>query len=283
MKNKYFKTINIKTSPFDVDYLSGLLWGFEISGITEENDFLSVFLEKNFDEITLDIKNLLDDLKNQKIINSYSTEESILEDQNWNEEWEKQTNVIKVSDKLVIKPTFREYTSVGDEIVLTIDPKMSFGTGEHQTTRLVLQEAESIIEGNEKVLDVGSGTGILAIAALKLGASNAVAVDNDHWCYDNAIENSILNDVQDKIKIVFGELAAVEESEFDLILANINKNILLEIRDELLGKLKTGGKLLLSGLLVSDEIDIKNTYESTGLKFLRSKQMDEWISLLFVL
>ncbi len=158
---------------------------------------------------------------------------------------------------------------------------MSFGTGEHQTTKLVLNELEKEIKGDEKVLDVGSGTAILSIAAIKLGAKQAVAIDNDEWCYDNAWENAEQNLVVNNIEIKTGEIKDIEEKDFDLIIANIQKNVLLEIVVEIAKRIKPKGKIILSGLLETDEKDIKEKYEQLGFELTNKNQMDEWIVLVF--
>ncbi len=195
--------------------------------------------------------------------------------------WEKSREVIRISERIVIKPTFKEYESVGDEIVITLDPKMSFGTGEHESTKLALRLIEKYVKGNEKVLDVGSGTGVLSIAAIKLGAANAVAVDNDPWCYQNCAENCALNDVAGSIKVVEGEISIIPEENFDLVLANIQKNILLLISEKIKAKLKKNGVVVLSGLQLKDEEEIISHYQSIGFKFKEKKVMDEWIAIVF--
>ncbi|MDR3627455.1 MAG: 50S ribosomal protein L11 methyltransferase, partial [Ignavibacteriaceae bacterium] len=208
-----------------------------------------------------------------------SVEENLVEDKNWNEEWEKSVNIIEVSDKLVIKPTFKEYQSKPGQVIITIDPKMSFGTGEHQTTKLVLQFLETNVEKGIRLLDVGSGTGVLAIAAIKLGAESAIAVDIDEWCYDNGKENCKLNFVDKNIDVRLGEIKDIPENNFDLITANIQKNILLNIAEEFKIRLKPGGLLILSGLLYTDEEDIVKKYSALNFELLEKKSLDEWIAL----
>ncbi len=163
-----YKEFIVTAEPFIPDILSGVLWNLKINGISEEVNCLKVFsdsVSKN------DIELILNDLLNNKMLFSFSVEENFIEDKNWNAEWEKSRDVIRVTDRIIIKPTFKEYIAKENEIVLTLDPKMSFGTGEHQTTKMMLQLEEKYIKDGMKVLDIGTGTGILAIAAIKLGAS----------------------------------------------------------------------------------------------------------------
>ena len=278
---KHFKEFIITAMPFDIDVISGALWNLDIDGITEEEDCLKVYADKKKDIDDLEIVFALERLVEYKQILEFKVEEHLVEQKNWNKEWEKGINVIHVSDKIVIKPTFKKYKAKPGEIVITIDPKMSFGTGEHQTTKLVLHELEKEIKGDEKVLDVGSGSGILSIAAIKLGAASAIAIDNDEWCYDNAWENAELNVVVNKIDIKTGEINGVEEKDFDLIIANIQKNVLLKIADEISKRVKPNGKIILSGLLAKDEKGINEKYGELGFEMISKNQMDEWIALVF--
>jgi ribosomal protein L11 methyltransferase len=277
---KKYKEFTITAEPFNSEILSSILWEYDISGVNEEVNCLKVFTS-NLGLSVDDLSQGMNKLKDEKLIFNFTIEENVLEEKNWNEEWEQSINVIEVSDKIVIKPTFREYEGKPGQIVLVIDPKMSFGTGEHQTTRLMLMLLEKFVSGGENVLDVGSGTGILAIASLKLGAKHSIAIDIDEWCLDNAVENAELNKVKDRIDIRNGEISDIKESSFDIVLANIQKDILLKISHEIFNRVKSGGKVILSGLLTSDEDDIKKTYSSLGLKFLQTQVLDPWIALVF--
>ena len=215
------------------------------------------------------------------MIESFSIDETSIEEKNWNEEWEKTINVIEVNDKIVIKPTFRNYTSKPGQLVITIDPKMSFGTGEHETTKLVLNLLDKYIDERMRILDVGSGTGVLSIAASLLGAKHVLGIDNDEWCLENGLENVGLNNVNDKVDIKLTEINGVEEEPFDLILANINKHILIDIADEIYQLTNRSGKIILSGLLVEDKTDIVGLYTSKGFSLVEEKILGEWIALVF--
>lgn len=278
---KTYHKIIIITSPFDSEFISGLLWQFEPDGI-EENESSIIFYKQNYDDETKSLLiNFFDKLKNSKKIESFSLDEEIVEDKNWNEDWEKTINPIEISDKIVIKPTFRNYEAKPGQLIITIDPKMSFGTGEHQTTKLVLQILEETELNNKIVLDAGTGTGVLAIAAVLLGAKSAIAFDNDDWCYENGIENCQLNNVTDKVQIRCCELNDISENNFDIVIANIHKSVLLEISEGLCNKVLNNGKLILSGLLTADENEIVNHYKKFGMNFIYKKSLDEWIALVF--
>ncbi len=277
---KKFKEFHIRTKPFIADMLSGILWEINIAGVTEEDNFIKVFVEG--DAVSeKDIENLLIKLKEEKLINDFSVEQYEVENKNWNEEWEKNLNIIKVTDKIVIKPSTKDYNPEEGEIILTIDPKMSFGTGEHQTTKLMLKMIEKYVKPKDKVLDVGSGTSVLAIATIKLGAEKAVAIDNDELCYDNGKENTLLNNVKEKVEVRIGEIKDIKETDFDLIIANIQKNILIEIAHEIKNKTKSKGTIILSGLLKEDEDDIVECYTQPDFVLEEKQTMDEWIALVF--
>ena len=257
-----------------------MLWEFDIAGLLEEDDHLKIFAAEELNISVEAIKRTLEKLKKDNLLNSFTIEKEELEDKNWNELWEKSREVIRVSDRIIIKPSFKKYQIKGNEIVLTIDPKMSFGTGEHQSTKLVLRLLEKYVKNGMKVLDVGSGTGILAIASVKLGGANAVAIDFDETCFDNCNENCVANEVENSVEVRTGEIKDAEETNFDLILANIHKNVLIEIADEIKSRIKKNGTVILSGLLNSDQKDIETKYHSIGFRPEQIEQMDEWIAVV---
>jgi ribosomal protein L11 methyltransferase len=277
---KKYKQFNIYTTPYNPDILSGFLWDLELGGILDNDTYATVYTVENSSVNYEEIDKILKMMIELKEIDNYSIEVSEFEEKNWNEEWEKNLNIIRVTDNIVIKPSTKPYEKVNNELVITIDPKMSFGTGEHETTKIVLSLVEKYIKDKKRVLDVGSGTAVLAIAAVKLGAEYAVALDNDEWCYLNGNENTALNDVSNKVNVKLGELKDLEEDNFDLILANINKPILLDIKELIAKKLNSKGIVILSGLLITDEEDIVKAYNSVGLKVIFKTTMNEWMGLV---
>jgi len=278
---KTYKEFNISTNPFDPDVLSGLLWQLDIEGITENENSLSVYADKKSEVSVVQISDMLNSLKDQNMIEVFSIEETSIEEKNWNEEWEKTIDVIEVNDKIVIKPTFRDYSPKPEQLVITIDPKMSFGTGEHETTKLVLNLLDKYIVKGVRVLDVGSGTGVLSIAASFLGAEHVIGIDNDEWCLENGLENVELNKVNEKVEIKLVEIYDVDEEPFNLILANINKHILVDIADRIYQLTKNSGKVILSGLLIEDKTDITELYNSKGFSLIEEKILGEWAALVF--
>jgi ribosomal protein L11 methyltransferase len=278
--NKSCKEYIITAEPFNAELISSILWELNIDGINEEVNCLKVFAQDE-SVTTKAIENQLHHLKENKLLREYAVQENFIVERNWNEEWEKSREVVKVTDHIIIKPTFKEYTSKPDEIVLTLDPKMSFGTGDHQTTKICLILITKYLKPGVRVLDAGSGTAILGIAAAKLGAEKVIAFDIDDWCFENGIENVSLNNVNDKVEIRKNELKDIPENDFDLIVANIQKNILLELVQGFNSRLKHDGILILSGLLEIDKEVIIEKYSSAGFGEIDYLKIDEWIGVVF--
>lgn len=207
--------------------------------------------------------------------------EKVIEPKNWNEEWEKTIEPVTVG-KFFIKPSWKDISVPDDLILLEIDPKMAFGTGYHETTRLMLRMLGSTVDGGEEVLDIGTGTGVLSIAAIRLGAGHAFGFDIDEWSYDNASENSQRNRVSDRFKIREGSFETIPENKlYDMVLANVNRNMLLSTSYQIVSRVAPGGKLLLSGLLDVDEAAILQNRDYSGLQLVDKLQENEWICLKF--
>lgn len=204
-----------------------------------------------------------------------------IEKENWNEEWEKNYDPIAVDSRCRVRATFHEPDDSYDhEIVIT--PKMSFGTGHHATTQGMLElQLDSSFEG-KSVLDVGSGTGILAIMASKLGASYVEATDIDQWCVENGLENFELNGLKgiDYHKGAISTLT-LNKPKYDVVIANINKNVLLEEMSYYANLLEKGSQLFLSGFYEEDIPDIKNSTDSYNLLLEKSVIKDNWTALMF--
>lgn len=276
---KYYKEFLISAEPFIPEIINSVLWNLDIDGISEEVNCLKVF-SGNLELTTTDFENELNKLVSNNLLRNYEVQENTFIEKNWNEEWEKSREVIKVTDRIIIKPTFKEYQKKDDEIIIELDPKMSFGTGEHPTTKICINFLEKYLMPSVTLLDAGSGTAILSIVAAKLGAKKVIAFDIDEWSLSNGIENIKLNKVNDIVEVKLCELKDIAEKEFDIVVANIQRNILLELASGFEEKIKQNGILILSGLLEADRQLIINKYSSLGFTEIDFIQIDEWIGLV---
>lgn len=212
------------------------------------------------------------------ICNKYNIKycKSIIQKQNWNAVWESGFSPVQVDDFVGVRAAFHPpFTGVEHELVIT--PKMSFGTGHHATTWLVMQMMRGIDFKGKAVFDFGTGTGILAILASRLGAASVLAVDNDDWCIENASENILLNHSQ-SINIQKDSIVN-KNNHFDVVIANINRNIILDNLQAIAGAMRGNAVLLLSGLLVADEADILEACSREGLVHKETRERNGWIAI----
>ena len=204
--------------------------------------------------------------------------EEVVADQNWNEQWEQTIRAQEIGH-FFVKPTWAEESTPDGKILLEIDPKMSFGTGYHETTRLILKLLPSLVQEGHTLIDAGTGTGILSIAAIKLGAKHAFAFDIDEWSIENTRENILLNNVDKNITIKKGSAETIPKGKsVDLLVANIEKNTILELLPTFLNALKPGGDLVLSGLLETDRQEVVDQL-STRVQVVDITQENEWIAI----
>ena len=204
---------------------------------------------------------------------------SIIKEENWNAIWESNFEPVRVDDFVGIRAYFHPHFYPAVQYEINITPKMSFGTGHHGTTFTVMQMMGEMDFKGKTVYDFGTGTGILAILAEKLGAKDVLGVDNDDWCIENANENLLANHSGNiKIEKV---ASAIQNRTFDIIIANVNRHIIEANMIELTKVSTKESQMILSGLLIEDQIDIIELARQNGWHYLQNKQMNGWISLLF--
>jgi ribosomal protein L11 methyltransferase len=197
---------------------------------------------------------------------------------NWNKEWEKNFNPIQVDGQVSIRAPFHENPSLKFDIV--IEPKMSFGTGHHETTHMMIQHLLALDLENKKVLDMGCGTGILAIFAEMKGAQPTDAIDIDSWCYQNSLENVQRNGCR-YITVLEGDSSLLKGKKYDVVIANINRNILLSDMKTYTDSLSKNGVLLLSGFYKDDITIIENEVVKHGLVFDKMIRRNSWVALKY--
>lgn len=225
-------------------------------------------------------ENILQDvyiLKSPEFFITHTVEE--IEQVNWNQEWEKNFDPIDVDGRCHVRAPFHEKTSAEFDIV--IEPKMSFGTGHHETTHMMIQHLLDMDVTGMKTLDMGCGTAILAILAEMKGAQPIDAIDIDNWCYLNSIENAERNNCK-HISVFEGDAELLKGRQYDLIIANINRNILLADMQQYADCLNANGTLLLSGFYEEDIPAIDDSCTAKGMYFVKKLHRNNWVSLKYV-
>ncbi len=256
-------------SPEQAEQLIALLDAKGFSGFEESGNTLRSYIPENeFNEEVF-----------TEIIDSFDVlvyTQSVIENINWNKQWEESFEPVIVNDFVAVRAAFHQpIKNVAYEIIIT--PKMSFGTGHHATTYLMMQQMKALNIREKSVIEFGTGTGVLAILAEKMGASEIVAIDNDDWSIENAKENILQNNCS-KINIVKGAVFP-ENKRYDIILANITLNVILDNLSSIALAATTGSKILLSGFLKSDESAIVNALQLNNLTYLSTEQKGEWLAI----
>ena len=250
------------------DILIALLADLGFESFTQNEAGLEAYIQEEFDN-----ESLVKELSFEDFSFLYTRTE--IPKTNWNEEWEKNFHPVYVDDLVCIRAHFHPASeNVKHDIIIT--PKMSFGTGHHDTTWLVSKTMFSLDFKNTSVLDMGCGTGILAILAKQLGATKLLGIDIDDWSIENSNENAAINNASE---IVFtkGDASSLPTTQtFEIILANINKNVLKKDLPAYFTCLKKDGYLLLSGFFTTDVDELKQLAETIGFEFIESYQKNEW-------
>ena len=271
-----YTKLSIHATEEQGEIVSAYLADFPFDSFDYDGEFLNAYApQSQMEEIRQDVENLLE---GEGFLNYFFEE---IEAQNWNATWESDFEEVEVRGEVLIRAPFHpeRIGYAGMEVI--IQPKMSFGTGHHSTTQLMI---ESLLDGEidgKRVLDMGSGTGVLAIVAAKLGASNVLAVEIDDMAEESVRENIELNGVTEKIESICGDARAIEGREFDIVLANINRNILLADMEAYVATMPNGGKLVMSGFLAEDVEILKKKAQSLGYTLTRHRTNDVWQAVEF--
>ncbi len=249
--------------------------GFE--SFSDEAPVVKAWIPENL--FKLDVQDFVQNLQIDNI--KIDIKHRLIKEQNWNETWEKNYfEPILIADKCIIRSTFHENTPKLKYEIL-IDPKMSFGTGHHETTFLMMEEILDIDVQGKTILDMGCGTGILAILSAQKGAKEICAVDIDKWSYNNTLENLQLNAIKN-VHVELGDKNIIGQKFFNIIYANINKNVLLQDIPDYAAHIHQGGKLLLSGFYISDFEDINKVAIKSGLQLSKKREKNKWLMLNYL-
>lgn len=288
-----WQEISVKTESEAVEAISEIFHRLGAGGVViEDNDThkVSYSVVKGYLPVNKDLAGKLDELKEEiaEIAvrmgkNPYETGHIIVNDEDWANSWKKYFKPLKIGERIIIRPTWEPYTPAMDEIVLDIDPGMAFGTGSHASTSLCMRFLENYIKGGMKVLDVGTGTGILAMCAAKLGAKEVLAVDNDPVAVKVAEENIALNSLGNIVKTAQHDLLNGVNIKADLIVANIIAEIILKLITQVPACLKKGGIFIASGIIGERKNEIIEAAGRLNYQLLEEKEEEDWAALVFQL
>ena len=209
--------------------------------------------------------------------------ERVIEEEDWQESWKRHFHVLRVGRRIVICPTWREHREQPDEIVISLDPGMAFGTGHHPTTRMCLEAVEALVLPNSRVLDVGCGSGILSIASAKLGAAEVVGYEIEEPAARVARENASRNGVEQVVKVVQGTLGSHDgrEQGYDIVLANISATVVSSMSGLLAGAVAPGGKVVVSGIVGDRKEEVAGKLKLAGLTLIEEMWSDDWVALIY--
>lgn len=225
------------------------------------------------------IKDKINWLKNRDLgvdLGSLDIELTSVREEDWSNTWKKYYKPMKVSDRIVIKPSWETYNKKKGQVILTLDPGMAFGTGTHETTMLCMQAIDQYIRPDHSLIDIGCGTGVLSIGALLLGAKAATAIDLDGNAVEIARKNAQINKVLDRMTLVHGNLLDEIEGSYDIVVANIIADVIIELSQYVTNYIKAGGLFISSGIIHERLDEVIEQIESVGLILEKVEKMGEW-------
>ncbi len=206
----------------------------------------------------------------------FTIEDEIVDDSDWNENWKKYFKAFEIGEKLAVCPSWEKYHNKDDRIVINLDPGAAFGTGSHATTYLCLNELENIVNQDSNVLDIGTGSGILAVASLLLGAKSALGVDIDAQSVKTAKENALRNSVGEKAEFIHGDLAEKVTGKYNIVCANIIADIIIRLFDNVKDFMTDDGYLIVSGIIDLRANDVEKSANEHGFKIIKKVVREEW-------
>jgi ribosomal protein L11 methyltransferase len=272
-----YTKLSIHATEEQGDILTAYLSDFPFDSFDYEDGLLNAYISQSEFETHHDA---VEEMLHYEGILDYYFED--IEQQNWNTVWESNFKEVEVKNKVLIRAPFHQPRPNYKGLEVIIQPKMSFGTGHHATTQLMVEMLLHMEVEGKRTLDMGSGTGVLAIVASKLGAKSVLAVEIDDMAEESVRENITLNHVEDSVESVHGDASAIEGREFDIVLANINRNILLADMGAYAKTLSRGGELIISGFLEEDIAILAKQAKKLGFKKVAQLSCDEWRAVRFI-
>ncbi len=237
--------------------------------------------DRNPTSMSEELRYILDGISGYINIGSGEIKYILRDDTEWKDSWKQYFKPFNFTEKVVIKPSWEEYNPKDNEIVIHMDPGMAFGTGTHETTRMCALLGEKHVKTNDKVLDLGCGTAVLGILAVKLGALSALAVDIDDAAVKTARQNIDNNGERNKIEVMRGTLDDVPEQTYDLIFINIIADIIIDISKGIKKYVKSGTNIILSGIIKERKAEVKGKYLDLGFTIIEEVNMGEWEAMVF--
>jgi ribosomal protein L11 methyltransferase len=265
--------------PLDTDELAGLLSDSGMTGVWQEDGLIHLYWPRG--RWNAETREAMAALVHRLGGDAGSMTVHSLPDADWNATWARSVKPLRVGQRIVIRPSWESVAVSPGDVEIILDPKQAFGTGHHATTQLLLEWLEGHIHGGERVLDVGTGSGILAMVALKLGAGAAWGIDHDPVAIECAHGYAVENGFGAELTLDTSALMTVPAEDFDLVLANLDRRTLLQLRDSLARCLHKSGRLIVSGVLSGDRTDIVEAFTRGGGTLAEEHARDGWLSLAF--
>jgi ribosomal protein L11 methyltransferase len=283
-RRKTYQEVRIGGSGEALEAVSNFAFEIGATGIEETVNGLLIFFPSGMSDQTIR-KPLNDYVHSLRSIGHRVTDPTLhsVKEEDWGHVWKEHFKPIRAGKRIVVKPPWESWRGKRGDRVVDISPKMAFGTGSHETTRLCLEMLERFLETGASVLDVGTGSGILAIAAVKLGSSRADAVDVEEESVENARENIQLNGVEDRVTVRLGSIEILPTRPYDLILANIDRKTLAPMLPKFPSYGRDGTILILSGILTEEKQAILDAMAQSPFRLIESRELGEWVGFAVVL
>lgn len=228
-----------------------------------------------------EIQNHLEEMSGYMVMGPLNLQWSVRDDAEWKDNWKQYFKPFRFTEKIVIKPSWENYTPQQDDIVIELDPGMAFGTGTHETTQMCARLGEKYLTSGDRVLDLGCGTAILALSAVKLGARSALAVDIDDAAVKTARQNVDNNGESHKIEVRQGELHQISQQPYDLIYINIIADVILALSKDIKNYTGPDTRVLLSGIIKSRREEVLKAYSAEGFTLIEEMNLGEWVAMVF--